>query len=82
MGGLPAQIATPTVEGVNDAVLALRFKPLYEDGGWRREGVAELEVGMAAPEAVPPTVFPSLLYTIPLPTPILEGVAGGLLSGR
>jgi len=37
-------------------------------------------MGMAAPEVGPATVFPSLLYTIPLPTPILEGVVGGPLS--
>ena len=37
---------------------------------------------MAVPEDGPPTVFPSLLYTIPLPTPIFEGVTGGLISDR
>ena len=73
-------MATPTDEGANDTVLALRVNPPYEDGGWRREGVAEPGVGIAVPEVGPPTVFPSLLYTIPLPTPILEGVAGGPLS--
>ena len=37
-------------------------------------------MGITVPEVGPPTVFPSLLYTIPLPTPILEGVAGGTFS--
>ena len=54
---------------VNDAVLALQVKPLQEDGGWRREGVAGPAVGMAAPEVRHPTVCPSLV----LPTPVLEG---------
>ena len=41
----------------------------YKKPDWRREGVAELEVGMAASEVRRPTAFPSPVYH---PTPYTD----------